>query len=128
MTEQLDSREREIKRTVEYAPWSEDRLFQQLGTELLGDGKGFGGEDLDRARRFAQQWFEDRSARLRTEVCSAKSVQLFLQDGRGDLFTEAAVVIDALQAMRGHPAMSVVAAILIRRGLQAFCNGPTPAS
>ena len=101
---------------------SEDELFEALGNALLGESRDFKSGRSDRARRFGREWFDDRLAGLREEVCGSRSVQTMLRADVGDRMTEIAVVTDAIETLRGHPSATIVAVILVRRGLQALCS------
>jgi hypothetical protein len=105
-----------------YFQEDEDDLLLRLGMLLLGDGLCVAPSDEGRRRRFASTWLEDRSGELRKLLCGPGTKTLLESDAT-DRITEAAVVTDALAAAYGHPTATVVAVILVRRGLAALCGG-----
>ncbi|QGN49816.1 hypothetical protein GKC29_25315 [Micromonospora sp. WMMC415] len=101
----------------------EEELLEALGDVLISEGIGFGSEDPDRRRRFAARWLADRQQDLKEHVCPHQMTQTLLADRPGALLMEVATVADVLAAAYGRPTASVVALILVRRGLATFCDG-----
>jgi hypothetical protein len=97
-----------------------------LGGELIGAGRGFGPADASRYRRIAAEWLASHTDELRSKVCGSIAVEAVTDEKSGDLLADAAVVADAVAAYLGHPSASIVAVILIRRGLASFCSGSNP--
>jgi hypothetical protein len=104
-----------------YFQEDEDDLLLRLGMLLLGDGLGVAPSDEGRRRRFASTWLDERGGELRKLLCGPATKTL-LESGVADRMTEAAVVADALAAAYGHATATVVAVILVRRGLAALCG------
>jgi hypothetical protein len=109
---------------AELLDMSDAQLHTALGRELLGDGTGFAGEDPFRAQRYARQWLESKLSDLRREICDAPSVRQMLDSGSGGRLESAAIVLDLLESLKGRPQASIVAVILVRRGLDVVC-GPS---
>jgi hypothetical protein len=104
-----------------YLDLDEDELLELLGTELLGTGPGFGPEDFERRIRFAREWLQRRRRDLQAKLCGDVLEAIGMREGL-DALADAAVVTDALSAMLGKPTASIVAVILIRRGLMSLCR------
>jgi hypothetical protein len=104
--------------------WSapEEELLANLGASLLGEGIGFGMEDPLHKQRFAEAWLTDRWDRIRDQVCSDPAVRAILEAEPAQRLLEVATVTDALTALAGHPAVSVLAVIVVRRGAQQVCG------
>jgi hypothetical protein len=102
---------------------SEEQLLTELGRELLGTGIGFGSEDPDRLRRFAQGWIERNREKIRAAICDDPTLRELFQRDLADRLTEAATVLDALSALAGRPAVSLLSTILLRRGFDGVCGG-----
>lgn len=101
----------------------EEDLLLLLGQTLVSEGHGFGQKDPDRLRRFADRWIADRLDELRKTICPKAIVQTLLADRPGVMLMEVTTVADALSALYGKPTASVVALILVRRGLGSLCAG-----
>jgi hypothetical protein len=106
--------------------YDHDLLLEELGRNLVGPGFGFGPGDIDRFRRIAIEWLAGHAEQLRQKVCINTAVQAITNDELGDKISDAAVVADAISSMLGRPSASIVAVILVRRGLAAFCSGESP--
>lgn len=104
---------------------SEDELLSELGSSLLGEGLGFGLEDPAHKRRFAEAWLADRWDEIRRRVCEDPAIRAILNGETGQKLVEAATVADALASLAGHPATSVLAVLVLRRGAQVVCAGET---
>jgi hypothetical protein len=105
-----------------YLSMDEDLLLETLGDLLLGEGPGFGGPaDRDARGRFAQAWLERKAAEFYEAVCGDVRSKLE-RDKTLDMAEDAAVIADALAAALGHPMATVVAVILLRRGLDKVCD------
>ena len=107
--------------------YDDDMLLEELGRSLIGPGFGFGPGDMDRFRRIALEWLAGHAEQLRKRVCNNTVVQAISNDELGGKVSDAAVVADAISSMLGRPSASIVAVILVRRGLAAFCSGDSPA-
>jgi hypothetical protein len=101
---------------------SEETLFASLGASLLGEGIGFGIEDPMHKRRFAESWLAARWDEVRDCVCNDPVVRAVLEAEEGQRLVEVATVADALAALAGRPAVSVLAIIVLRRGAQRVCG------
>jgi hypothetical protein len=104
-----------------YLDLDEDDLLELLGTELLGSGPGFGTEDFERHIRFARDWLQRRRHDLQDKLCGDVLETVKRRDGF-DALADAAIVADSLAAMLGRPSASIVAVILVRRGLTNLCR------
>jgi hypothetical protein len=105
----------------EYLGLDEDDLLELLGAELLGTGPGFGPEDFERQIRFAREWLQRRQRDLREKLCPDVA-QTISRREKLDAMADAAAVADALAAAFGKPSASIVAVILLRRGLASLCS------
>jgi hypothetical protein len=104
----------------------DDELLELLGQDLIGAGAGFGPADASRYRRIAAEWLARHGDELRSKVCGSGTAQAVTDEKTGDQLADAAVVTDAIMTMLGHPSASIVAVILVRRGLARFCSGESP--
>ncbi|MGW5924202.1 hypothetical protein ACWFPY_34860 [Nocardia fluminea] len=100
----------------------EDELYALLGAELLGRGFGAGAIDDDQNRRFGMQWFEDRVDGFRGAVCTTKVTAALT----GEFNTDAAALAGVLPIQDNKILALTVAAIILRRGLTAFCRTQEP--
>jgi hypothetical protein len=100
----------------------EEELLANLGASLLGEGIGFGMEDPLHRQRFAEAWLADRWDRIRDQVCSDPAVRAILEAEPARRLLEVATVADALAALAGHPAVGVLAVIILRRGARRVCG------
>jgi hypothetical protein len=101
---------------------SEAELYAELGTLLLGHGQGFGLEDLARARRFAEDWMRDHADELQKKVCKAKSVKkLIEEEGVGQTASVLALTEILISPRRPDAIATIVAVIIVRRGLRKYC-------
>jgi hypothetical protein len=104
-----------------YLDLEEDDLLELLGAEILGTGPGFGPEDFERQIRFAREWLQRKRHELQAQLCG--DVLETIVKGKGfDTLADAAVITDALAATLGKPSASIVAVILMRRGLTSLCR------
>ena len=103
--------------------YDDDELLELLGQELIGTGVGFGPADASRYQRIAAEWLTIHTDELRSKVCGNTAVQVVTNEEGGNKLADAAVVTDAVMASLGHPSASIVAVILIGRGLARFCSG-----
>lgn len=111
---------------TELFAYDNDMLLEELGRNLIGRGFGFGPGDMDRFRRIALEWLSGHAEELRQQVCNNTAVKAITDDKLGGQVSDAAVVADAISSMLGRPSASIVAVILVRRGLAAFCSGDKP--
>jgi hypothetical protein len=101
---------------------SESDLLEALGRELLGDGIGFGPQDPDRFRRFADSWIRQRSSQIRAALCDSPDIQRIFDRDLQARLTDVAAVADALVTLAGKPALNLLAVILLRRGREIVCG------
>ncbi|WP_043661500.1 hypothetical protein [Nocardia thailandica] len=101
----------------------DDELYALLGAELLGVGFGAGAMDDDQNRRFGMQWFEDRIESFRDTVCATEVMAALT----GEFNTDAAAIAGVLPIQDNKILALTVAAIILRRGLAAFCRNRLPA-
>jgi hypothetical protein len=99
----------------------EDQLLELLGDQLLGTGKGAGPADPGERRRFANTWLTDWFEEHRKAVCNAPAVLQLLTEEGHSAAEDAAVLVDALAVLFGHPAVATVAVILAKRGIAQLC-------
>lgn len=104
-----------------YLDLNEDDLLELLGAEILGTGPGFGPEDFERQIRFAREWLQRRRHDLQVKLCGDVLEVIGKREGF-DAMADAAVIADALSAMLGKPSATIVAVILLRRGLTNLCR------
>jgi hypothetical protein len=104
-----------------YLDLDEDDLLEMLGAEILGTGPAFGPEDFDRQIRFAREWLQRKRHDLQRRLCGDVLETIGKREGF-DALADAAVIADALSAMLGKPSASIVAVILLRRGLTSLCR------
>jgi hypothetical protein len=101
---------------------SDDDLFEQLGRELLGDGRGLSASDRSRHRDFGRSWFARWIDENRDLLCTDPRVVALIADP--DSFgaaEELAVVTDLLAGMASKPPVATVALIVAKRGLTRIC-------
>lgn len=101
---------------------SETELLAELGAELLGSGIGFGAQDPSRFRRFAEQWIERNQQAIRAALCDDPTVSRIFERDVEERLVDAATVADALAALAGRPAVSLLAVILLKRGRERVCG------
>lgn len=107
-----------------YLAWDEDELLAELGRQLLPNGIQLGLEDFDRARKFAVNWLESRSDQIRQDICGNPATIALLDKESADMLGDITMVASLITSLSGHPgAAALVAIILMRRGLKAFCGG-----
>ncbi|MBV7706845.1 hypothetical protein NOVA_29075 [Nocardia nova] len=96
-----------------------DELYALLGSEIVGDGWGAGAEDDEEHRRFGIRWFEDHLDDIRGRVCGS----IIATELKGDLATDITTIASAeLPFASDNQKLAVlIAAIILRRGLTAFC-------
>ena len=108
-----------------YVDLGEDDLLELLGAEILGTGPGFGPEDFERQIRFAGEWLQRKRHDLQGKLCGGVLETIRKREGF-DALADAAIIADTLAAMLGRPSASIVAVILLRRGLTNLCRGDVP--
>lgn len=86
---------------------NEDDLIELLGRELTD--AGFGSADAASYRRIGAEWLSEHAGQLRAKV-----------------YGNAAVQVDAVMSSLGRPMASIVAVILVRRGLERLRSGTEP--
>lgn len=106
--------------------YDDDQLLEDFGQELLGQGVGFGPSDLARYRRAAVEWLESHASELRDSICGNPGLRSLTDDEFGAKVADAAIIADTISTGLGHPSASIVAVILVRRGLSRFCDGQPP--
>jgi hypothetical protein len=102
---------------------SEDELFEQLGRDLLGDGRGLSASDRSRHRDFGRSWFGRWLEENKDLLCLDPRVVALIADP--DSFgaaEELAVVTDLLAGMAAKPPVAMVALIVVKRGLTRICS------
>jgi hypothetical protein len=102
----------------------EENLFEALGAALLGEGIGFGVEDPFRRRRFGERWFKEHLNEIRQRICGDPGVRSLLDDRVGGQMMDLATVVGAMAGVCGshHDAATVLAVIVVRRGVDALCG------
>ena len=101
---------------------SNDELYEELTDTLLGVGFGLAPSDREGRRKFGRQWFVGRLDEFRHTVCTKDSVGELRDLSRDDELIAAATVADALIHAIGQPAAVLVAILILRLGLDAFCQ------
>jgi hypothetical protein len=104
-----------------YMDLDEDELLELFGAELLGSGPGFGPEDFERQIRFAREWLQRRRRDLQAKLCG-RVLETVRNRETLETLTDAAIVADALSGMLGRPSASIIAVILLKRGLTSLCR------
>ena len=102
---------------------SDSELLSMLGEELLGPGVGFGPDDPDRLRRFAERWLARHVSDIQNALCGKAEVRAVFEKDLQERLDDAAIVADALSALRGNPPVTTLAVVLVRRGYEAVCGG-----
>lgn len=97
-------------------------MLEQLGRELLGDGVGFGPEDPDRFRRFAERWIEQQLGDIRARICHHDDIRAIFQKDMQDRLNDFGTVADVLAGLRGNPPVTLLAIVLLRRGFETVCG------
>ncbi|MEV6360548.1 hypothetical protein [Nocardia asteroides] len=98
-----------------------DDLYALLGNEVLGEGWGASAEDDEERRRFGSRWFEDRVDAFREKICGGKVAAELTGDLSSDIVTIASLELPF--ANDNQKLAVIIAAIIARRGLAAFCAG-----
>lgn len=98
-------------------------LETQAGALLLGEGLGAGGLDPRAALRAFREWFAERKRDLQDRVCSNPLNQDLVSNSGQDLTALATVVLPI--AVEYQVAL-LVAAIMLRSGVVAFCADWSP--
>lgn len=99
---------------------SEDELLAQLDRLLNGTDDQMTGREfraaIDRARRFVDIWL----ARHRERLCGESKVRDAVE---GDGILELATIVDiAVTTGLDQPCATVLAAIIVKRGIKALCK------
>jgi hypothetical protein len=102
---------------------SDDELYEELSNAVLGSGLGVGPADPAGRQRFGRQWFTSRLDEFRRLVCTKEPVRQFRGLAHDDQFLAAATVADALVHAIGQPAAAVTGILIVRLGLDGFCQG-----
>jgi hypothetical protein len=102
--------------------WDEDQLFTELGKVLVGAEAGYGPGDPESWRRYAVTWFNKRKASFKDRICGDTTIQALMAGDAYDRLAEVAVVTDALAGMLGHPSATIVAVIIVKRGVATLCS------
>jgi hypothetical protein len=102
---------------------SDDELYEELSNAVLGSGLGVGPSDRDGRQRFGRQWFAGRLDEFKRLICTKESVREVRGLAHDDQFLAVATVADALIHAIGQPAAVVVSILVVRLGLDGFCEG-----
>ena len=102
---------------------SDDELYEELSNAILGVGHGIGPRDRDGRRKFGRQWFNGRLDEFKQSICTRDSVKELQGLSPGDQVLAMAAVADALMHTIGQPAAVVVGILIMRLGLDTFCQG-----
>jgi hypothetical protein len=101
---------------------NDDELYEELSNAVLGSGLGVGPADRDGRQRFGRQWFTGRLDEFRRLVCTKELVRDFRGLSHDDQVLAAATVADALVHAIGQPAAVLVSILVVRLGLDTFCQ------
>ncbi|MEV0284758.1 hypothetical protein AB0H36_11640 [Kribbella sp. NPDC050820] len=113
---------------ADYLNKTDDELYIVLGYELLGDGLGIGTGDDDKYRKFGLTWFNNKRRQLQQKLCLHPRLRGLAITSSGDAAAEAAALFEILQDLgESTPNAAVIAVLVSRLGLGAFCAGVTPA-
>ncbi|WP_432836758.1 hypothetical protein [Dactylosporangium sp. CA-092794] len=113
----------DLGRTTEHLiALSDDDLYLELGNVILGLGPGASPKDPEANRRFGLQWFNSRREQFQQTVCSNERVIAIRRSSDSEQLIAVATIADALMAIVGLPASTVVSILIIRLGLDSYCD------
>ena len=98
---------------------SDNELFELLG-RLTAPLEGGPSTESDESN--GRSWYRRNLEALKRLICTDAKTERLRTVVQGDRLTDAATVFDLLMAPLGRPTAMVVAAIVARRGLAAFCK------
>jgi hypothetical protein len=90
-----------------------DDLYLELGRQLA-PSEGFGGDDWRLLSGRAQNWMRENREQLRLRICP--------NVGDADTVIEFSTLADSLNVMLHQQTAFVVAAIILKLGIVAFCR------
>lgn len=103
----------------------EEQLLAQLGALQLGETLGVRPSDFGRYIRVGRLWLDSNLDDLRLTICEDSKIKALRARLDSDAATEVATIADILLSMLGRVPATIVAVIVVKRGLHRFC-GPLP--
>lgn len=101
---------------------SDDELWDQLGSDLLGAKRAARVSRSDRIKH-AREWFDENRERFRESLCADPAAVALMNPSGETTADEAAVIADLLLALVGDaPPVITVAVIIARRGIRWLCG------
>lgn len=67
-----------------YLDHADEALYEILGAELLGSGMGVSPAELDRYRRFARSWLDNKTRQLKRSIENSETYRLWRQSAADD--------------------------------------------
>lgn len=100
----------------------EELLLAHLGALQLGETLGVRPSDFGRFLRVGRIWLDSQLVDGRRLVCDDAKVIGFRRRLESDAATEVATVSDLLLSAYGQIPATIMAVIIVKRGLQSFCG------
>lgn len=98
-------------------------LYEVLGRELLGDGRGASPSVRGRHRDFGRAWFEKWLSSNRLALCTdPRVVALTSESAPANDAEILAVLIDFVAGLAGSVPVTSVSLLVLRRGLLKVCS------
>lgn len=105
-----------------YLSMSEEKLYEELGTLLLGsNGLGMGSSSRGRLRRYGREKWLDSQRRLRLVLCTPAARSRLTEGGTVLVQGIVSAVVEALRLEQAEAV--VVAVLVVKMGLDRFCGG-----
>jgi hypothetical protein len=101
---------------------TDDELYERLSDAILGPGLAVGPSDQEQRRRFGRQWFSNRIHEIKQLVCEKELTREIRRAAHNDQLVAAATIADALIGYFGKPVSIVVAILIVRLGIDGFCQ------
>jgi hypothetical protein len=98
-----------------YEATSDDDLYPVLGSLLLGSGLGVAPSDVDRFRRFAKSWLDNKKRKLRTRIHESETYRIWAETAGPGQTAEPALLAGILRDEGDEDDTAAIVAVLITR-------------
>jgi hypothetical protein len=103
----------------------ESRLYQRIGTSVLGSPLGMKLPDVTELIVAGKDWFRGHYAALRAAVCGSNFVVAYRSSKRAhDRVLLVAAIADLIASVTGGVTAISVAVLIVKEGLDTFCPQP----
>lgn len=103
----------------------ESRLYQRIGTAVLGPSLGMKLPDVTELMAVGKDWFRGHSTALRAAVCGSNFVAAYRSSKRThDRVLLVAAIADLVASVTGGVTAISVAVLIAKEGLDTFCPQP----